>query len=91
MLVVRSGPVIKDRLQLCRQPSLWGQPSIDVLGLDLDDGAVMSSCRNLGGGVVGDSGKGQQVPITVRRLIPQAGDDHVLFWLGPELEHHVLG
>lgn len=38
--------------------SLLGSPCIDVLGLDLNDRAVVPSCRNLGGGVVSNSGKG---------------------------------
>src|SRR5690349_16986767 len=57
MLVIRRLPVAEDRLQLVERAAPGRQPRVEMLGLEIDDHAVVPGGRHFGGRLIGDGGE----------------------------------
>lgn len=62
MLVERMPAIIEDRVEPSEILRVWTKPSVDVHGLDVDDGAVVTGCGHLRLRLVCDGG--EQQPLT---------------------------
>ena len=91
MRIVLSLPIIENRV-LRRKIALIGiEPRVDVLRLDGNDAAIVAGCGNFRGRLISDGREGEQIRLARALPVrPQAGDEHVLSGLRPELQDHVF-
>ena len=90
MLKYRDGTIRKNVLKLARRPILRAQPRLQVLGLQVDDAAVMTRRGDGGRRFIGDGRKAAQIRfLRVAPARPKARDEHGLRRFGRKLQDHV--
>lgn len=86
MPVVRARSVTENRVLGGNVASVRIEPGVDVLGLDLNNVAIISSCRDFCSRFLGERGKRQQFLARNLSERPQTRDEHVLCRCGLELK-----
>src|ERR1700722_10731722 len=91
MLIGQDGVIRADALPLPGTSAPRRQPRVHMLGLQIDDAAIVAGGGYVGRRLIGDGGKSSHIRFSrIAPVGPEAGDQHGLRRIRRELKHDIL-